>query len=169
MDDVVIRPAGEGDLRPVQALLTRMMFESYADVLGEARVAELNVAWHSLAILSTQMAWPGGAFLVAETTSGTLLGHAMANMRTPLALKVFRVFVDPDHQRRGIGVALLDALASRYPKARRMLLEVDSTNDRALAFYASCGFVQIRAVPDGWRTLLKLEKGLAQDRSAPLP
>jgi ribosomal protein S18 acetylase RimI-like enzyme len=88
----------------------------------------------------------------------------MANIRTPLALKVFRVFVDPDHQRSGIGAALLDALATRYPQARRMLLEVDSTNHGAAAFYARCGFVQIRAVPDGWRTLLKLEKALTPVR-----
>lgn len=158
MDDLVIRPALSRDLRPVQALLTRMMFESYTDLLGAERVGELNTAWHSLAMLSTQMASPGGSFLVAETASGALVGHAMANMRTHLSIKVFRLFVDPEHHRRGIGSALLADLGNRYPRARRMLLEVDSTNLGATAFYERSGFVQIGTAADGWRTLLKLEK-----------
>ncbi|MAB34117.1 GNAT family N-acetyltransferase [Thalassospira sp.] len=53
------------------------------------------------------------------------------------------IFVDPDARRKGVGTALLDAIA-REARARdlaQVRLDVIDTNPRARALYERCGFV----------------------------
>jgi GNAT superfamily N-acetyltransferase len=164
-EGIVIRPAEARDLRLVQRLLAGMLADAYGGLLGDVRVAELSADWHAMAVLSTEMADPRGLFLVAETPAGDLLGHAFANMRRPDAVTVFRLFVDPHQQRRGVGSALLAAVADGFPAARRMRLDVDDNNADAIAFYARGGFAPVGTVSEVWRRLVRLEKPIL--RSAP--
>ena len=59
------------------------------------------------------------------------------------ALLMDGIFVDPDARRKGVGTALLDAIA-REARARdlaQVRLDVIDTNPRARALYERCGFV----------------------------
>lgn len=49
------------------------------------------------------------------------------------------LLVLPEHQRRGIGTALLKNCIARYPQVRQIQLATDNT-DKTKAFYRSCGF-----------------------------
>jgi ribosomal-protein-alanine N-acetyltransferase len=62
-----------------------------------------------------------------------------------------RIGVDPDHRRRGLGHALLDAAVDGAGPGRRMLLEVSADNAAALAFYAAEGFTEITRRPRYYR------------------
>ena len=55
------------------------------------------------------------------------------------------LLVDPQHQRRGIGRRLLQALMAQYPQVYQMILSTDSTAEN-LGFYQSCGFVPLTSV-----------------------
>ena len=52
------------------------------------------------------------------------------------------ILVRPEHQRRGIGAALLNAAVERYRGVRQILLMTDDT-EASKAFYRSCGFREV--------------------------
>jgi len=80
------------------------------------------------------------------------------------ACRVGRLIVHPKRQRQGLGTALLAAIESCFPKARRFALFTGSRSEGNLRLYQRLGyqFVDSRAVTPGL-TLVFLEKpGLAQ-------
>jgi len=87
---------------------------------------------------------PGGLILVAEmetTEPARLLGFA-AFHRVIDETELRNIAVDPDYQGRGIGKALLEEARKRLLRAgaKRVLLEVRTSNVPALALYFSVGF-----------------------------
>jgi ribosomal-protein-alanine acetyltransferase len=90
--------------------------------------------------------------VLALDGQGTVVGYAVT-MRTDEVLDLQRIAVLPDHRRSGVARSLLEALrlAGRESGAHRMLLEVSADNDKALAFYAAEGFVQIDQRPRYYR------------------
>lgn len=55
------------------------------------------------------------------------------------------ILVRPDHQRQGIGSALIRAALARFPNLRQFLLITDDTPETA-AFYESLGFKAVDAL-----------------------
>lgn len=78
---------------------------------------------------------------------------------------VFGLAVSPELQNRGIGRGMLALLLRELNKKgnRTVYIEVDSTNERALHLYLSCGFVE-EVVNDYYR--LSVSKFLSQERPA---
>jgi ribosomal-protein-alanine N-acetyltransferase len=58
---------------------------------------------------------------------------------------ILNLCIDPDHQRRGLGRLMLDALliAAKRLGAERVFLEVRQSNQRAAAMYLASGFKPI--------------------------
>ncbi|MFB6074449.1 MAG: GNAT family N-acetyltransferase [Haloarculaceae archaeon] len=79
---------------------------------------------------------------VADRTAG-----AFADLRTPAA-ELKRMRVAPDHQRSGVGSALLDRLetAAREREFRELVLDTSLDQDGARAFYEARGFAHERDV-----------------------
>jgi ribosomal protein S18 acetylase RimI-like enzyme len=89
----------------------------------------------------------GRTFLVAER-GGRVVGFLVYGPSTPLASnahvwQVHGLAVDPDHWRRGVATALLDAFAARATARgiRKLTLRVLSTNHAARCLYAGRGYV----------------------------
>jgi ribosomal-protein-alanine N-acetyltransferase len=109
-------------------------------------------------------AWPAGYLREAVDGSllgvgvhvaevdGVVVGHAIAAVIFEIA-ELQRIAVDPQHRRRGIAGALLDAVLAdaRGQGAERLLLEVREQNAGALAFYERAGFVEIDRRPRYYR------------------
>lgn len=85
-----------------------------------------------------------GGFAVVVVTDGELLGYAMT-MLADEVVDLLRIGVLPSEQRKGIAHTLLSAALDQAAAegGRRMLLEVSSTNQAALVFYAAEGFVEV--------------------------
>ena len=83
-------------------------------------------------------------FAVVAVSGDELLGYAMT-MRTDDVVDLQRVGVHPSHRRQSVAHSLLAAVLGRAAAdgAHRMVLEVSSTNNSAIAFYAEEGFVEI--------------------------
>jgi ribosomal-protein-alanine N-acetyltransferase len=90
---------------------------------------------------------PTVRLLVAES-GGEIVGHAIASIVFEVA-ELQRIAVGPAYRRRGHARALLAAVVEQASAegAERLLLEVRETNEPALAFYASAGFVEIDRRP----------------------
>lgn len=85
-------------------------------------------------------------YVVAEPAghAGQLAGYAGLLFSGETA-DVQTLAVSPEHQRRGLGTSLLDAVIAEACArgARELLLEVRADNVAALALYARHGFVRI--------------------------
>ena len=60
-------------------------------------------------------------------------------------LRVTELWIDDDHRRQGIGKALMDIAVdrAREEKRRAIMLETQSRNENAIAFYLAYGFTLI--------------------------
>jgi ribosomal-protein-alanine N-acetyltransferase len=87
---------------------------------------------------------PLGTILVAEVEDATKLRIAgfAAFHRVMDEAELRNIAIDPSHQRKGIGRALLGSgiRFMRESGARRLFLEVRASNQPALALYAAAGF-----------------------------
>ncbi|SFC71567.1 ribosomal-protein-alanine N-acetyltransferase [Nocardioides terrae] len=113
---------------------------------------------------------PTVRLLVAESDGPdrTVVGHAIASIVFEVA-ELQRIAVGPAYRRRGHAQALLAAVIEQATAegAERLVLEVRETNEPALAFYASAGFVEIDRRPRYYRdgtTGVVLELTLDQGR-----
>lgn len=55
------------------------------------------------------------------------------------------ILVFPEHQRKGIGSALLQAILDRYSHVRQIVLATDNTS-KTIAFYKSRGFLELSEI-----------------------
>jgi len=71
-------------------------------------------------------------------------------------IDIYRLAVDPDFFRRGIGVRLVRAALAAEAGARRAIVQTGAANEPAKALYRGEGFVEIdqREVGDGVRVAL---------------
>ena len=63
-------------------------------------------------------------------------------------LELKNIAVDPRFQRRGIGRAMIEALAKRYRGSYRVLLAGTGEDPSTLGFYQHCGFTYSHRVKD---------------------
>lgn len=55
------------------------------------------------------------------------------------------LLVYPEHQRRGVGTALVKAVLNRFSHVRQIELATDDT-EKTKAFYRSCGFLPMKEI-----------------------
>lgn len=82
---------------------------------------------------------------LARDAEGAVLGYFIA-MPGVGELHLLNLTVAPEHQGRGLGRALLEAVvaeARALPAARLLLLEVRDGNERARRLYAARGFAEV--------------------------
>lgn len=84
--------------------------------------------------------------LLAEA-DGRAVGYALAQdygpgLRRPFTVgRLYDTFVHPDARRRGVGEAIMDAVAAwAHSRGRPMILDWQSTPE-AVRFYESCGYL----------------------------
>ncbi|BCH24729.1 acetyltransferase [Mesorhizobium sp. L-8-10] len=157
-----IRTASERDLASIRALLVETWHATYDRIYGAERVAEITDRWHSIDALKVRLTKPRSEFLVAD--DGTEIGGmAFASADGEGAIvTLLQLYVLPRHQGRGIGGLLLDEVIDSFPEARLIRLEVEQENDRAVAFYKACGFVEKGSAPSpgGGETSVVMERPL---------
>ncbi|MEZ5926328.1 MAG: GNAT family N-acetyltransferase [Hyphomicrobiaceae bacterium] len=137
---VEIRIARREDLAAVSALLGQTWHATYDGIYGPDRVAEITRRWHSVESLAKGIDRSGARFLVA-VEDGRIVGTLSLGAGDAGRLKLDRLYVLPDVQRRGIGGRLLDAGLAAVPTAEAIDLEVEPANAQAIRFYERQGFV----------------------------
>ncbi|MBX9459442.1 MAG: GNAT family N-acetyltransferase [Rhizobium sp.] len=141
-----VRSASGADLPGVAALLERSWHDTYDSIYGAEKVAEITVAWHSLESLKARLVSPGSEFVVAD--DGARIGgmaYAAMDKDEPDVVHLHQLYVEPDLVGQGIGRDLFAEVETCFPTARRMRLEVEPKNTRAVRFYSGLGFQEV-----GW-------------------
>ena len=133
---VLIRPATADDVAALRALGIRTWRATYEGVLPDALVARgIAEFWNEY---SLGAAARSGRLLVAFK-DGVPAGMAEFDRVDELRTAIWKLYVAPEAQGRGIGVMLLERVlaAAGTPEVR---VEHDARNAAAAAFFAKHGF-----------------------------
>ena len=101
-----------------------------------------SVGWTSYTASPAMLraAFENSLLVLGAYSDGRLIGILRAVGDGASILYIQDILVHPDHQRRGVGSALLKAALGRYPNVyQTVLMTDDSENTRA--FYCKNGFV----------------------------
>lgn len=141
-----VRSASQADLPKVAGLLGRSWHATYDVIYGAGKVAEITASWHSPDSLKRRLERPGSEFVVAD--DGVRIGgmaYAAIDKNEADVVLLHQLYVEPDLIGQGIGRDLFAEVETCFPAAKRMRLEVEPQNERAVRFYAGLGFREI-----GW-------------------
>jgi len=157
--DILIRPAGAGDLDALKAILRDTFESTWLPQL----TPEAAAAYRGEDRPAAYVAERGLLFIVAEA-GGEVVGFVDWNGDFVNALHVLA-----SHARSGVGGRLMDHAEAAMAEAghAQARLETDTFNTRSQAFYAKRGYREAGRYPDEeWNsglTTLLLEKDLIGD------
>lgn len=145
--NMTIRRTVRSDADALSCFLAVVWHHTYDRTMGPEKVSEITARWHAPALLAGQTVQKDAVCLVAHD-GDTLVGHAFASNVQPDTLALHRLYVDPVHQRGGIGKCLLDQVLKLVPGVAAVRLEVDEQNQQAVRFYQANGFSVIDRTSD---------------------
>ncbi|MFN3482018.1 MAG: GNAT family N-acetyltransferase [Rhabdaerophilum calidifontis] len=139
-----LRPATSADIPALRDLLVATWHETYDAIYGREKVDEITGRWHSEARLADQVRQAAAhphreVMLIAEGAEG-LLGTVSMHRQSEEVVDLGRLYVRAGAQGHGLGWRLMRAALARFPEARRVRLDVEPENARAIRFYSRHGF-----------------------------
>ena len=123
------------------AALARVVWQAtYPRLISQAQIDSMLADRYAAASIRSQLDDPRHAWRVA-LQGATLAGFAHAVL-DGADCKLDKLYVHPDHQRQGIGAALLHTIQdwARARQAHRLWLQVNRGNTQAIAAYRKYGF-----------------------------
>ena len=93
--------------------------------------------------MSLKAGFQNSLLTLAAYEGNTLLGVIRTVGDGQTIVYIQDILVLPEHQRRGIGTALVQAVLERFREVRQIMLTTDNT-PKTIAFYESQGFVQLK-------------------------
>ncbi|MFB6150538.1 MAG: GNAT family N-acetyltransferase [Haloarculaceae archaeon] len=163
--EAVVRRYEPADEAAVRRVHERALLDAGTDPADVPGTADLG--WIEAAYVE-----PGGEFLVAEAdgevvaTGGLVVddrgGSGGDDADDPVEGELFRLAVDPDHQREGYGTAVLDGLeaAARERGVDRLALTTARRQAAATEFYPARGYERVGRERHGEYELIRFEKRL---------
>ena len=161
-----IRAAAEADLPAISAIYNREVTDGVATWDTVPWTDEQRLEWFN------QHRMAGAAALVAEV-DGAVVGFAdLSFYKTRGGYRFTRedtVYVAPDHQRQGIGRALLEALLveARSYMVHAVIARIEATNEASIELHRALGFEVTGEEREAgykfgeWRTLTQMQTMLA--------
>ena len=132
-----IARATEADLEAILAL-QKLAYRSEAELYGDDSIPPLTQTLEGI-----RKEFGRAVFLKAEEKGGHIVGSVRATAAAGTC-QIGRLIVHPDHQRRGIGSALMHAIEACFPEARRFEL---FTGDRSVdnqRLYRGLGYSEFK-------------------------
>ncbi|TCD14498.1 GNAT family N-acetyltransferase [Oricola cellulosilytica] len=142
-----LRTASLEDLETISAMLSETWHNTYDDIYGHEKVAELTGTWHSVPALKQRLTKPRSEFIVCDDGS-EIAGMAFVSQVDSETSMLHQLYVRPSTQGQGVGKMLLVEVEACFPDVRKIKLEVEEANDRAVRFYEENGFKRTGMTPD---------------------
>ena len=139
---MTIRKADLTDIPQLRAVGSASWRATYKGIFPDEFIENMLEQWWSEANFQRGIPDAGLCNLVAEQ-GGQIIGTLMGTVkpREEGQVYLFRLYIHPDHFGQGIGKQLWRAyLQHLSPEVKRVDLEVERQNARAIQFYARLGF-----------------------------
>jgi ribosomal protein S18 acetylase RimI-like enzyme len=130
------------DATAIQKLLRETWQDTYGDHLSQATLAEVYKNWQNIEFLTQQIENPKIYSPLAKA-GDELVGLSTAHMAED-TIRMFRLYVAPPHQRKGIGDLLLKNVIEHFQGAKQIQLHVEVMNPKGQSFYKKHGFKEIK-------------------------
>ena len=133
--------AGTSDALVLNAI-SRLAFDSDTEVGAPSAGGPpgyMSLKYH------IKMAKSGHLFKL--TQNGLILGGAVL-FRNGDTLNIGRIFIDPQHFRKGYGTCMMREIEALFPDARLFTLDTPAWNTRTNAFYTGLGYSEVRRDAD---------------------
>ena len=131
-----------GDAAGIQRLLRETWQDTYRDHLSQETLEEVYKHFQSIEFLTKQIENPSFYFPLAKADD-ELVGLSTALMPED-TIVMFRLYVSPQYQRKGIGALLLKNVIEHFQGAKKIQLHVEVMNPKAQWFYKKHGFKEIK-------------------------
>jgi len=138
----MIRLATREDVNDIQDLLHETWKDTYGDYVSQKTLDEVYKNWQSIEFLTKQIQNPNVYFPVL-VEHDQIVGLATARTIENVVI-LFRLYVSPIHQRKGIGKPLLDSVEQHFSGAKKIQLHVEIFNQKGQAFYKKSGFKEMK-------------------------
>lgn len=79
--------------------------------------------------------------------NGVIIGGAVL-FRQGDTLNVGRIFIDPQHFRKGYGILMMREIEALYPDVKVFTLDTPAWNTRTNAFYTKLGYAEVKRAND---------------------
>ncbi len=143
---IQLRLLAKEELILVQGIANATWPSTFAGILSLEQIDYMLNWMYDLQLLESQVV-QGHGFLVAEEDgkaigfAGYELNHLAGNLS-----KLHKLYLLPSSQGKGVGKTLLLEVAKRAREAgqKRLVLNVNKYNKKAIDFYRALGFVTIR-------------------------
>ena len=131
------RKAGTSDV-PVLNSLSKQAFDTDVEVGGTLTGGPpgyMSVPFHM------KMARTGHLYKLTE--NGLIIGGAIL-FQDGDELNVGRIFVNPEHFRKGYGIRMMEAIEDMFTNVKVFTLDTPVWNIRTNAFYTKLGYTEVR-------------------------
>jgi ribosomal protein S18 acetylase RimI-like enzyme len=127
------------DIDAVSALARIVWQATYPALISQAQIDAMLADRYAPERIREQLDDPSHAWWVARQKALVGFAHAMLDKS---GCKIDKLYVHPTQQRHGIGAALLQEIAgwAHAQQARRLWLQVNRGNTRAIRAYEKYGF-----------------------------
>jgi ribosomal protein S18 acetylase RimI-like enzyme len=136
-----IERASMQDVQTITELLRETWHDTYASLLPKVAIETITSEWHAPELLAEQIQSPDIYFAIAR--DGGVVAGVITAQKQGDAIVVARLYVRPEHQRRGIGRELLESSYRVFSDAQRVRLTVEADNRKGVAFYTKQGFREV--------------------------
>ena len=133
--------AGTSDALVLNAI-SRLAFDSDAEVGAPSAGGPpgyMSLKYHK------KMTKSGHLFKL--TQNGLIIGGAVL-FRNGDTLNIGRIFIDPQHFRKGYGTCMMREIEALFPDARLFTLDTPAWNTRTNAFYTGLGYSEVKRNTD---------------------
>ncbi len=133
--------AGTSDALVLNAI-SRLAFDSDTEVGAPSAGGPpgyMSLKYHM------KMAKSGHLFKLTE--NGLIIGGAVL-FRNGDTLNIGRIFIDPQHFRKGYGTCMMREIEALFPDARLFTLDTPAWNTRTNAFYTGLGYSEVKRNTD---------------------
>jgi len=141
--EVTLRPMRPGEIGPVQALAREIWHHHYPGIITPAQIEYMLAQRYSREVLEAELARDDVWWDVAEIGGVLLAFSSYLLAEGGAGMKLDKLYVHPEWQRRGIGGRLIERAAqvARERGHRRLALAVNKHNVHAISSYRRHGFV----------------------------
>ena len=129
--------AGTSDALVLNAI-SRLAFDSDVEVGAPSAGGPpgyMSLKYHM------KMAKSGHLFKLTE--NGLILGGAVL-FRNGDTLNIGRIFIDPQHFRKGYGILMMQEIEALFPDVKVFVLDTPVWNTRTNAFYTRLGYSEVK-------------------------
>jgi ribosomal protein S18 acetylase RimI-like enzyme len=130
------------DAVAIQRLLRETWKDTYGDHLSQETLDEVYENWQSIEFLTNQIENHQIYFPLAKA-GDELVGLSTTYMPED-TIVMFRLYVSPQQQRKGIGALLLTNVIEHFQDAKKIQLHVEVMNSKGQSFYKKQGFKEIK-------------------------